>query len=151
MTLDRQDRNQVAPQRTAHARVYLSLRQALMNGDFVPGQRLVVRQLAEAFQTSAMRVREALKQLVNEEVLFDHPNRGVIVPEATVEIISDLTRVRCSIEGSATEWAASTITSEELDHVEALDRRMGACKTVESAGYLSIAAWCSRTTPCSRT
>jgi DNA-binding GntR family transcriptional regulator len=126
-------------QRTAHARVYAGLKQALMNGDFVPGQRLVVRQIAESFQTSPMPVREALKQLVSDDALFDHPNRGVIVPEATVEIISDLVRVRCTIEGSATEWAASTIRSDELGHIEALNERMKACTTVDTAGeYLAV-------------
>jgi DNA-binding GntR family transcriptional regulator len=126
-------------QTTAHARVYAGLKQALMNGDFVPGQRLVVRQIAESFETSPMPVREALKQLVSDDALFDHPNRGVIVPEATVQIISDLVRVRCTIEGSATEWAASTITPEELDQIEALNEKMKACTTVETAGdYLAF-------------
>lgn len=120
-------------QTTAHARVYAGLKKALMNADYVPGQRLVVRQIAEAFQTSPMPVREALKQLVSDEALFDHPNRGVIVPEATVEIISDLVRVRCTVEGAATEWAASTITSAELDHIEYLNERMKACTSVDTA------------------
>jgi DNA-binding GntR family transcriptional regulator len=138
MTVKR-DAKPASAQTTAHARVYADLKQALMNGDYLPGQRLVVRQIAEFFQTSPMPVREALKQLVSDEALFDHPNRGVIVPDATVEIISDLVRVRCTIEGSATEWAASTITAEELDHIERLNEGMKACTSVETAGeYLAF-------------
>lgn len=121
-------------QSTTHARVYAGLKQALINGDFLPGQRLVVRQVAERFETSPMPVREALRQLVSDGALFDHPNRGVIVPEATVEIISDLARVRCTIEGTATEWAASTITASELDHIADLNERMKGCTTVDTAG-----------------
>lgn len=137
MTVDKADKT--TPQRTAHARVYAALRQALMNGDFTPGQRLVVRRLAEQFQTSAMPVREALKQLVSDEALFDHPNRGVIVPEATVAVMSDLMRVRCTIEGSTTEWAASTITAEELGHIHELNERLKACTATGSADqYLAI-------------
>lgn len=109
---------------TTHARVYAGLKAALMNGDFLPGQRLVVRELAERFETSAMPVREALRQFVSDEALFDHPHRGVIVPDATIEVIADLTRVRCSIEGAATEWAATTIMSAELDAIEAINSRM---------------------------
>jgi DNA-binding GntR family transcriptional regulator len=138
MTAQR-EKARAAQTATAHARVYAGLKQALMNGDFVPGQRLVVRQIAESFETSPMPVREALKQLVSDEALFDHSNRGVIVPEATVQIISDLVRVRCTIEGSATEWAASTITPQELDQIEALNEKMKACTTVETAGdYLAF-------------
>ena len=110
---------------------------ALMNGDFLPGQRLVVRQIAERFETSAMPVREALRQLVSDEALFDHPHRGVIVPEATVEVISDLVRVRCSIEGAAAEWAASTITPDELEAIEAMNRRMIDCVIARGCGQLS--------------
>jgi DNA-binding GntR family transcriptional regulator len=124
--------------RTAHARIYTVLREALMNGDFHPGQRLVVRSIAEQFQTSAMPVREALRQLVSEEALFDHANRGVIVPEASVEVISDLTRVRCSIEGSAAGWAASTITRAELEGARVLDGEMKDSATRgATADYLS--------------
>jgi|SRR5688572_25395858 len=135
----KRERKVASAQTTAHARVYAALKQALMNGDFVPGQRLVVRQIAESFETSPMPVREALKQLVSDDALFDHPNRGVIVPEATVQVISDLVRVRCTIEGSATEWAASTITPDELDRIEELNERMKACTTVDTAGdYLAF-------------
>ncbi len=124
---------------TAHSRIYAALKQALMNGDFVPGQRLVVRAIAERFETSAMPVREAFRQLVSDEALFDHPNRGVIVPEATVEIIADIARVRCSIEGAAAEWAASTITAQELAAIEAINERMGDCTVRgDTADYLAL-------------
>jgi DNA-binding GntR family transcriptional regulator len=126
-------------QATVHARVYAELRQDLMNGDFIPGQRLVVRQIAERFETSAMPVREALRRLVSEEALFDHPNRGVIVPEASVEVITDIVRVRCMVEGSAAEWAASTITPAELEAIEEINERMKACTTVDgSEKYLAF-------------
>lgn len=128
-----------AAQATAHARIYAGLRQELMNGDFNPGQRLVVRNIAERFDTSAMPVREALRRLVSEEALYDHPNRGVIVPEASVEVISDIVRVRCLIEGAATEWAASTITPPELETINELNERMKACTRGDGSGkYLAF-------------
>jgi DNA-binding GntR family transcriptional regulator len=130
---------QQRPNGTAHSRVYAGLKSALINGDYLPGQRLVVRQLAEQFETSAMPVREALRQLVNDEALFDHPHRGVIVPEATVEVISDLVRARCCIEGAAAEWAASTITEPEMQAIQALNDRMIVCAANgETANYLSF-------------
>jgi DNA-binding GntR family transcriptional regulator len=127
------------PQTTTHARIGAALRRALMNGDYRPGQRLVVRSIAEQFRTSAMPVREALRQLVSEGALFDHANRGVIVPEAHVEVISDLTRVRCSIEGSAAMWAATTITEAELERVRTLDNGMkDRAARGAAADYLSL-------------
>ncbi|MBL8581302.1 MAG: GntR family transcriptional regulator [Rhizobiaceae bacterium] len=124
---------------TAHARIQAALRQALMNGDYRPGQRLVVRTIAEQFSTSPMPVREALRQLVSEEALFDHANRGVIVPVATVEVISDLVRVRCSIEGSAAEWAASTVTRAEREAMVEIDDQMkDFAARGAAAGYLAL-------------
>lgn len=124
---------------TAHAKVYAGLKTALMNGDFRPGQRIVVREIAEAYRTSAMPAREALRRLVSDGALFDHPNRGVIVPDATVEVISDLGRVRCAIEGSATEWATATITADEIDRLRTLNDAMAACSVAgEAADYLAL-------------
>lgn len=128
-----------APGVTAHARVHAALKEALIDGDFLPGQRLVVRQLAARHRTSAMPVREALRQLVSDGALFDHPNRGVIVPEADAATIGDLTRVRCAIEGSAAEWAAATIDTEELAALADIDARMQRCTARgEVADYLAL-------------
>lgn len=124
---------------TAHAAIYAELKAALMNGDLKPGDRLVVRELSQRFSTSAMPVREALRQLVNDEALIDHPNRGVSVPDVDVAQVADLFRIRCAIEGSAAEWAASTISPEERREIHAINEAMKLC--VQSGGvadYLAL-------------
>jgi DNA-binding GntR family transcriptional regulator len=100
------------------------LKEALMNGDFLPGQRLIVRELAERFSTSPMPVRQALQRLTSENALIDHLHRGVLVPEASVEAISDLVRVRCMIEGGAAEWAATTVTASEIEELALINAAM---------------------------
>lgn len=112
---------------TAHAAIYDSLSADLMNGDLQPGERLVVRELAERFSTSAMPVREALRKLVTDGALYDHPNRGVMVPAIDVAAVADLVRVRCAIEGTAAEWAVSTISKAELQAVYEANEAMQAC------------------------
>ncbi len=129
-------RNEVV---TAHAVIYAELKSALMNGDFQPGDRLIVRELSERFATSAMPVREALRKLVNDEALYDHPNRGVTVPAATVATVADLFRVRCAIEGQAAEWAATTINENELEAIHRINDAMKACvQTQEVSHYLAL-------------
>lgn len=112
------------PTPTAQSHVYAELRRMLMNGTVLPGERLVVRDLAERFETSPMPVREALRRLVSEDALADTPNRGVVVPPVTVEAVSDLVRIRCMIEGGAAEWAAATMGGEELAEIAAINDRM---------------------------
>ena len=51
---------------TIQQRVYQQLREALMKGRFAPGDVVTLRSLADAFGTSAMPVREAVRQLVAE-------------------------------------------------------------------------------------
>jgi DNA-binding GntR family transcriptional regulator len=112
---------------TAHAAIYDSLSASLMDGDLEPGERLVVRELADRFDTSPMPVREALRKLVTDGALYDHPNRGVMVPAIDVSAVADLVRVRCAIEGTAAEWAVSTISKAEMDAVYEANEAMQAC------------------------
>lgn len=124
---------------SAHGRVYSGLKGALMSGQFQPGERLVVRVLAERFRTSPMPVREALHRLVSEEALVDVANRGVFVPEVSAETISDLVRVRSTVEGAATEWAAATIGAAELAALQEINHRMtSVAETGHTADYLSL-------------
>ncbi len=48
---------------TVQEHVYGALRDQLMRGGFEPGQKLKIAELAQAFGTSAMPVREALNLL----------------------------------------------------------------------------------------
>lgn len=104
--------------------VYHSLRRAMMCGDILPGERMVVKRLSEKFGTSALPVRQALQRLVAEGALVDRPYYGAEVPVLDVAALMDLRRVRCALEGQAAEWAAQTITVDELAHLQGLQKRM---------------------------
>lgn len=122
---------------TLHERVYSQLRTALMTGQLVSGQSVTIRALADAFGTSAMPVREALRRLVSEQALEILPNRSIIVPRMTREKLEDLRRVRVEVEGMAAELAAAHITTEELDRLAALLEEMCTnAKIGSTPGYL---------------
>ena len=65
---------------TVQERVYCALRDQLMRGGFEPGQKLKIAELAAAFGTSAMPVRDALNRLTVERALETLPSRTVRVP-----------------------------------------------------------------------
>lgn len=111
---------------TAQSQIYAALRDDLMSGRFLPGERLVARDLAERFDTSAMPVREALHRLVSEDALTDLPNRGVVVPQATLDAVTDVVRIRCLVEGTATEWGAAVLTGADLAGLHRLNAEMEA-------------------------
>ncbi|SIQ61752.1 transcriptional regulator, GntR family [Paracoccus thiocyanatus] len=86
--------------------VYGELKKCFMIGEFEPGQRLTLPELAQAFGTSQMPVREATSRLVVARAIEALPRRSLRVPEATVERLDALLPLRLHLEGEATRLAA---------------------------------------------
>jgi DNA-binding GntR family transcriptional regulator len=105
---------------TVQERVYGALRDQLMRGGFEPGQKLKIAELAEAFGTRAMPVRDALNRLTVERALETLPSRTVRVPALSKDALQDLRETRFAIEGLAISRAASNMTAESLAALEAL-------------------------------
>jgi DNA-binding GntR family transcriptional regulator len=116
-------RRAVAPvaRDTVQDRVYAELGDALICGRLRPGQLLTIRDLAAAFDTSVMPVREALRRLIAEKALDGLPQRSVRVPPMTAERLLDLRRARLLVEGHAAELAAAHVTPALLAQLAAAD------------------------------
>ncbi len=99
---------------TVQERVYAALREQLMRGAFEPGQKLKIAELADAFGTSSMPVRDALNRLVAERALETLPHRTVRVPALTQRALLDLREARIAIEGLAVARAATRASAESL-------------------------------------
>ncbi len=100
------------------------LRELIQNGGIEPGRTVTVQSLAEAFGVSAMPVREAMHRLVAEKALTVVAGRSVGIPPLTVDRLEDLRRVRVEVESTATKWAARSISSADMDHLEGLLHEM---------------------------
>ncbi|MBW7922659.1 MAG: GntR family transcriptional regulator [Rubellimicrobium sp.] len=111
--------------------IYRGLRLALMRGDVRPGERMVVKRLADAFGSGTLPVRHALQRLVGEGALSDEPFRGARVPIRSVDELLDLRRVRCAVEGQAAEWATGALTGADMERLHALQAAM---RSVHEAG-----------------
>src|SRR6201996_1093206 len=99
---------------TVQERVYSALRDQLMRGGFEPGQKLKIAELANAFGTSAMPVRDALNRLTVERALETLPSRTVRVPALSKSALQDVRETRFAIVGLAISRAASNMTEETL-------------------------------------
>lgn len=80
-------------------RVYQQLKWPLIVGEFAPDAKLSIRKVAEAFGTSAMPVREALKRLATERALVSRANRLFRVPRLAPKRVSELFFLRANLEG----------------------------------------------------
>lgn len=115
--------------------IYRELRLALMRGDVRPGERMVVKRLAEAFDSGTLPVRHALQRLVGEGALSDEPFRGARVPIRSIDELLDLRRVRCAVEGQAAEWATGALSGAEMERLHALQAQMMSVRDAGQAGH----------------
>jgi DNA-binding GntR family transcriptional regulator len=105
---------------TVHANVYAAMKQALMRGQYQPGQKITIRGVAAALGTSATPVREAIRRLAAEGAL-EHLRSGTArLPALTRERLSEVTDVRVALESLAAGHAALRMTGDDIAHLEAI-------------------------------
>ena len=101
-----------------------SLRDAVAEGRFLPGDRLVERELCELLGVSRTCLREALRELENDGIVTSLPNRGVVVSTIGARDAREIYEMRAVLEGLLAERfarLASSAQMAELEHsVEAL-------------------------------
>lgn len=100
--------------------IYEELRRTIFDGQFKPGDRLPMERLANRFGTSVTPVREALRMLLRDGLVTVEPHSGYFVARLSLREVDALLDVRAILEAAAAERAATRITSEQLEELEAL-------------------------------
>lgn len=83
--------------------VYVQLRNDILEGKLSPAERLKTAGLSSRFNVSMTVVREALTRLAEQGIVVATPRSGFVVTPLSIEDLTDLTRVRISIETLALE------------------------------------------------
>jgi len=104
--------------------VYSELKNALMSGEFSPGQPMRLEELAVAFGTSHMPIRESLNRLSGIGVLERTPRRSMRVPMITAERLRDLLEVRLLNERQAVIWGAERAGGRTLGRIREINSRL---------------------------
>ncbi|MDD3184612.1 MAG: GntR family transcriptional regulator [Anaerostipes sp.] len=107
--------------------VFNTLRQAIITGEFAPGERLMEIALANRLGVSRTPVREAIRKLELEGLVVMIPRKGAEVAKITEKDLRDVLEVRSSLEELAAELA-----TERLDD-EFKERILSALKAFEEA------------------
>jgi DNA-binding GntR family transcriptional regulator len=94
---------------------YEQIRQAIVEGRYHAGQRLVEKRLGEEFDVSRTPIREALRMLESEGLVVSLPNKGSVVRPLTAQDIYDIYELRVRLESLAAERAARNPTPEQLE------------------------------------
>jgi len=96
-----------------HKDAYLLVLEAINEGTYLPGDRLVESELAERFGVSRTPVREALQRLETQSVLV-RDGRSMVVSSLDHDQLGELYVVRAELEGLAARLAAQHAAPEEV-------------------------------------
>ena len=127
-----QDRRQApggartAPTSAAAGPLGGALREAILRGEYTPGERLVEAQLIDRFRASRFNVRAALQELAAEGLVEVRRNRGAHVRKVSLAEAVEITEVRMVLEGLVAARAADRVEpaqATELDEIGVLMRR----------------------------
>jgi len=100
------------------------VREDILEGKLVPGQRLVENTLCEAYGVSRTVIREALRQLESEHLISVVPNLGPIVAVLTEDEIKAIYVVRAAMEGLAGKLFAENASGAQCKDLIKLGKRL---------------------------
>lgn len=103
--------------------------EAVLSGEFKPGDRIVESTLARDLGVSQAPVREAIRDLVLLGFLESESYKGTSVRSFTYEELWETYMVRAALESLAARLAATYLTNDDADRLQSiLDEMMDAAR-----------------------
>ncbi|MDM5358410.1 DNA-binding GntR family transcriptional regulator [Peribacillus sp. B2I2] len=100
-----------------HSQVYTIVKEMIMEGKYMPGERLVETKVAEYIGVSRGTVREAFRMLTKDDMLVQSGNI-LLVYNPNAQDILDIYECRKSLESLSAKLAATHITEDQLNELE---------------------------------
>ena len=115
------------PTRDQATIAYQFIRNGILMGRFLPGERLTEAMIASDSGVSRTPVREALRWLERDGVVSIEKNKGASVNRLTAQRVSDIYEFRARLEGFAANLAAERGTVSDHESI------ISACKAFAEA------------------
>jgi DNA-binding GntR family transcriptional regulator len=110
--------------RSKNEAVYDALRQAIIQGEYEPGSRLVIDDLAETMGVSQIPIREALRQLEADGFITIEPYVGATLTQINASFIFEIFALLESLEVICSRTACRCMTDAEMEKLAGLIDRM---------------------------
>jgi DNA-binding GntR family transcriptional regulator len=94
--------------------VYIKLRSMILDHKIQPNSRLTETELADYFNVSRTPIREALKRLETESLITIKPKQGCFVRSIDIEELTELYKIRISLELLSLEIACDKMPDKEI-------------------------------------
>lgn len=97
------------------------MREAIWNGHFQPGDRLVERHLCEQLDVSRSIVREVLRHLETEGLVESGSHQGPVVATLTADQAAQIYEIRALLEGHAARTCAEKASPAAIKRLVSLN------------------------------
>lgn len=114
------------------------LRDEIISGIIVPGERIRESLLTEKFNVSSIPVREALKKIESEGYIDIIPYAGAIVKKVDFSLMDEYLELSLALMDILLSASLPRITAKEIEEADELVRRMEACKDNKAFGLMAI-------------
>jgi DNA-binding GntR family transcriptional regulator len=107
-----------SPQQSDFERILDILEFKILSNALKPRERLIERELMEAYGINKGTVRKILKELTVKNLIKHMSNRGAVVTEPTPEEVEDIYHTRVLLESYAIEFVVANMNSTTLKKIE---------------------------------
>lgn len=115
-----ENNNRISKQQYA----YKVIKSRILDGRYPPGYRIVIDQLARELQTSAIPVREAIRNLETDGLIHFKPYSGAVVTPFNEKEYLETLSVLAVLEGHATAISAQHFPRHKITDLIAINNRM---------------------------
>lgn len=113
--------------RTVADSVYVWMKEAIIRGEFRPGERLAQDRITERLGVSRTPVRDAMKRLATEGLIVIKPRCGAVVFDISEARLTEIYELRILLEQYCAEKACVIATDEQIDAIEQHNLNMRDC------------------------
>lgn len=104
--------------------VYLWTKNAIIQGEFKPGEHITQESLTKKLGVSRTPVRDAMKRLEAEGLLITKPHCGAVIFQLSRENLNEIYDIRILMEQYCAAQTCIKASDEEIHSIEAISLRM---------------------------
>lgn len=112
-------------------KVFYTIRDEIVSGKIIEGEKLIETQLADRLQVSRTPVREALRRLEKEGFIEVTPHVGACIKIISNKDVEEYLEVRDALEKKAIQLACKNGNKEYINKLESIQKKLK--KIVDSA------------------
>ena len=116
--------------------IYERIRDDITFGHLMPGERLTEKKLCGIYGVSRSPIREALRQLQSDGLIYFEKNKGMEVHKLSIEKVQEIYDVRALQEGYAVRISVERLNAEDIGNLTALHIAL-----IQAAGNRDTLTW----------